>query len=89
MNGISEGVILAPSLTASAARPASRSALVGWVLFDWAAQPFFTLIITFVYAPFFASAIRVKRAPCAAGYGRSTPEASTATVGASAASAPR
>ena len=27
------------------------------MLFDWAAQPFFTLIITFVYAPYFASAI--------------------------------
>ena len=44
-------------MTASATRPAPRSALLGWVLFDWAAQPFFTLIITFVYAPFFASAI--------------------------------
>jgi MFS transporter, UMF1 family len=41
----------------SVPRPAPRSALAGWVLFDWAAQPFFTLIITFVYAPFFASAI--------------------------------
>lgn len=35
----------------------SRRAIAGWVLFDWAAQPFFTLIITFVYAPYFASAI--------------------------------
>jgi UMF1 family MFS transporter len=35
----------------------SRLPIVGWVLFDWAAQPFFTLIITFVYAPYFASAI--------------------------------
>jgi UMF1 family MFS transporter len=34
-----------------------RRAIVGWVLFDWAAQPFFTLITTFVYAPYFASAI--------------------------------
>lgn len=37
--------------------PASRSAITGWVLFDWAAQPYFTLINTFVYAPFFASAV--------------------------------
>ena len=36
---------------------ASRSALVGWVLFDWAAQPFFTLLTTFIYAPFFANAV--------------------------------
>jgi MFS transporter, UMF1 family len=37
--------------------PASRLAIAGWVLFDWAAQPFFTLVTTFVYAPYFASAI--------------------------------
>ncbi len=39
------------------ARSASRLAIAGWVLFDWACQPFFTLIITFVYAPYFASAV--------------------------------
>ena len=32
-----------------------RSAVVGWILFDWAAQPYFTLITTFVFAPYFAS----------------------------------
>lgn len=36
---------------------ASRPAIAGWVLFDWAAQPYFTLVTTFVYAPFFASAV--------------------------------
>ena len=36
---------------------ASRSALIGWLLFDWAAQPFFTLLTTFVYAPYFAGAV--------------------------------
>lgn len=36
---------------------ASRSAIIGWVLFDWAAQPFFTLLTTFIYAPYFANAI--------------------------------
>ena len=36
---------------------ASRPALVGWVLFDWACQPFFTLVTTFVYAPYFASVL--------------------------------
>ncbi|MGE3877227.1 MAG: MFS transporter, partial [Parvibaculaceae bacterium] len=36
---------------------ASRRARFGWILFDWAAQPFFTLITTFVFAPYFASAI--------------------------------
>ncbi|MFQ5625399.1 MAG: MFS transporter, partial [Methyloligellaceae bacterium] len=29
--------------------------LAGWVLFDWAAQPFYTLILTFLFAPYFAT----------------------------------
>lgn len=37
--------------------PAPRRAILGWVLFDWAAQPWFTLITTFVYAPYFANAV--------------------------------
>jgi UMF1 family MFS transporter len=28
-----------------------RSAVVSWIFFDWAAQPYFTLITTFVFAP--------------------------------------
>jgi len=32
-----------------------RAAVIGWILFDWAAQPYFTLITTFVFAPYFAS----------------------------------
>ncbi len=32
-----------------------RSAVIGWMLFDWAAQPYFTLITTFVFAPYFAT----------------------------------
>jgi MFS transporter, UMF1 family len=32
-----------------------RRAVHAWVLFDWAAQPFFTLVTTFVFAPFFTS----------------------------------
>lgn len=32
-----------------------RSAIVGWVMFDWAAQPYFSLITTFVFAPYFAT----------------------------------
>ena len=34
---------------------APRRALFGWVMFDWACQPFFTLVTTFVFAPYFAS----------------------------------
>jgi UMF1 family MFS transporter len=36
---------------------ASRPAILGWLLFDWACQPFFTLVTTFVFAPYFASAL--------------------------------
>lgn len=36
---------------------ATRAGIAGWLLFDWAAQPFFTLVTTFVYAPYFASAV--------------------------------
>jgi UMF1 family MFS transporter len=32
-----------------------QSAVVGWMLFAWAAEPFFTLITTFVFAPYFAT----------------------------------
>lgn len=32
-----------------------RSAVAAWIFFDWAAQPFFTLITTFVFAPYFAT----------------------------------
>jgi UMF1 family MFS transporter len=32
-----------------------RSAVIGWIFFGWAAEPFFTLITTFVYAPYFAT----------------------------------
>ena len=29
----------------------------GWMLFDWASQPYHTLIITFIFAPYFASTV--------------------------------
>jgi UMF1 family MFS transporter len=32
-----------------------RAAVISWILFDWAAQPYFTLITTFVFAPYFAT----------------------------------
>ncbi len=36
---------------------ASRRGIWGWMLFDWAQQPFHTLIITFVFAPYFAASV--------------------------------
>ncbi|MFG1478813.1 MFS transporter [Xanthobacter sp. V4C-4] len=34
-----------------------RRAVAGWILFDPACQPYFTLITTFIFAPYFASAV--------------------------------
>lgn len=34
---------------------AKTAGLVGWVLFDWAAQPFYTLVVTFLFAPYFVN----------------------------------
>ncbi|GAA0785153.1 MFS transporter [Roseibium denhamense] len=34
-----------------------RLAVFSWAFFDWAAQPFFTLITTFVFAPYFSSVL--------------------------------
>lgn len=34
---------------------ASRLGVRGWMLFDWAAQPFFTVIVTFVFGPYFVA----------------------------------
>jgi UMF1 family MFS transporter len=38
-------------------RLVTRRAIVSWLLFDWAAQPVFTLLSTFVFAPYFATAV--------------------------------
>ncbi len=35
----------------------SRRGIWGWMLFDWAAQPFHTLLITFVFARYFATEV--------------------------------
>ncbi len=43
---------------AEANRPRTgASGLFGWVMFDWAGQPFYTLITTFLFAPYFASVV--------------------------------
>ena len=38
-------------------KAAPRRALVSWVLFDWAAQPYYTLVLTFLFAPYFANVV--------------------------------
>lgn len=34
---------------------ASKRGIWGWMLFDWAAQPFFTVVTTFIFGPYFVS----------------------------------
>lgn len=49
-----------------------RRAVAAWLFFDWAAQPFFTLITTFVFAPFFAAALAADPAQGQALWGYAT-----------------
>jgi UMF1 family MFS transporter len=46
--------------------------LVSWTLFDWATQPFFTLVTTFVFAPYFAAALAPDPATGQAWWGYAT-----------------
>ena len=32
-----------------------KRALFGCVMFDWATQPFYTLVVTFLFAPYFVN----------------------------------
>nr|CAD6429900.1 MFS transporter [Rhizobium sp. Q54] len=43
----------APEASPPVERP--RRGIWGWMLFDWAAQPFFTVIVTFVFGPYFVA----------------------------------
>jgi UMF1 family MFS transporter len=36
-------------------RAADRKGIWGWMLFDWAAQPFFTVVTTFIFGPYFVA----------------------------------
>ena len=54
-NGVPTSDIRPPS---SDIRPlTSALAIAGWLLFECSTQPFFSLVTTFVYAPYFASAV--------------------------------
>lgn len=37
------------------APPVGKSGVVGWALFDWATQPYYTLVVTFLFAPYFVN----------------------------------
>ncbi|MCG8561210.1 MAG: MFS transporter [Hyphomicrobiales bacterium] len=38
-------------------RPVGFAGRTGWILFDWASQPFFTLVQTFLFAPYFVNVL--------------------------------
>lgn len=44
--------------------PANRRGIFGWMMFDWAAQPTFTVVTTFIFGPYFVS--RLTNDPVAA-----------------------
>lgn len=46
-----------PATLAPAPAVASRRGVFGWMLLDWANQPFATLVTTFVFAPYFAATV--------------------------------
>jgi MFS transporter, UMF1 family len=46
-----------PQTQAAPIKSASTAALASWVLFEWATQPFYTLIVTFLFAPYFANVV--------------------------------
>jgi len=51
----SDGGQIAVPVNAIGGPVASRLGQVSWALFDWANQPYFTLVTTFIFAPYFAA----------------------------------
>jgi len=39
----------------SLTQPVAKRGIVSWMLYDWAAQPFFTVVLTFIFGPYFVS----------------------------------
>ena len=39
----------------SLTQPVAKRGIVSWMFYDWAAQPFFTVVLTFIFAPYFVS----------------------------------
>src|SRR3982751_6326918 len=42
-------------MTVETVQRASGRGIWGWMFFDWAAQPFFTVVTTFIFGPYFVS----------------------------------
>ena len=48
---------------------AGRKGIWGWMFFDWAAQPFFTVVTTFIFGPYFVSRMAADPASGQAAWG--------------------
>jgi UMF1 family MFS transporter len=48
-------VIVTTSANANSSPASINKGVAGWMFFDWAAQPFFTVITTFIFGPYFVS----------------------------------
>lgn len=66
------GPPVAPPVPAAEAGRSGRAGIAGWVLFDWSMQPFFTLVTTFVFGPFFAARLAATPAEGQALWGYAT-----------------
>ena len=40
---------------AALTKPIAKRGIVSWMFYDWAAQPFFTVVLTFIFGPYFVS----------------------------------
>src|SRR6478609_11024974 len=48
--------MLEPMLNHSVLTPTQKKrGIVSWMFYDWAAQPFFTVVLTFIFGPYFVS----------------------------------
>ena len=57
--------VIANATAAEITERAPLRARASWMLFDWAAQPYYTLVQTFLFAPYFANAV-VENSACGA-----------------------
>jgi UMF1 family MFS transporter len=54
---VTDTTFATPSAAAASSERAPRRARLSWVMFDWSAQPFYTLVLTFLFAPYFANVV--------------------------------
>ena len=63
--GTTAGLSTAATTPANQTERAPLRARASWMLFDWASQPYYTLVQTFLFAPYFANAV-VQNSTCGA-----------------------